>query len=57
MHVLAWWRSRSRAARIDLYVRASCYFNFAAFPFLIPVGLAPEVGTAATWALTLLTTL
>ncbi|MEH1130220.1 sensor histidine kinase [Micromonospora sp. CPCC 206061] len=48
MVVLGWWRRRSHAARFDLSVRWSFYLNFAFVPFLVAVGLAPELG-AAVW--------
>jgi len=56
MKAMAWWRSRSQAARFDLCIRASFYVNFVAVPPLILVGLAPEVSTAAAWALAALIT-
>ncbi|MCA2214061.1 sensor histidine kinase [Jidongwangia harbinensis] len=49
MNPVRWWRSRGRAARIDLYVRISLYFNLVAAPALIVVTLptvvdGPRVG-------------
>jgi two-component system, NarL family, sensor histidine kinase DesK len=49
MNALAWWRSRSRAARFELYTRLSLYANFAVVPILVGVGLTPDPGTGPTW--------
>ena len=48
MILLGWWRRRSQAARIDLFVRASFYLNFALIPVLAAIGLSPQLG-AASW--------
>lgn len=53
MQVSAWWRSLSRAARFDVYIRLSFYSNFAAVPFLAGVGLAPDLGSAVWWVVAL----
>jgi two-component system sensor histidine kinase DesK len=46
------WRKRSRAARVDLYVRGSFYTNLAAASALVVVGLAPGTSSARAWAVT-----
>jgi len=53
---MAWWRSRSQAARFDLCIRASFYLNFVAVPALVGIGLAPEVVPAAGWVIAVLIT-
>ncbi|HEV2634920.1 MAG TPA: sensor histidine kinase [Actinocrinis sp.] len=56
MNPVAWWHSRSRAARFDLTIRGSFYANYVLLPLLVILGLAPEVGAAQTWVLTLAAT-
>jgi two-component system sensor histidine kinase DesK len=51
MKAMAWWRSRSQAARFDLCIRATFYINFVAVPLLVGMGLVPEVSTTAAWVL------
>jgi two-component system, NarL family, sensor histidine kinase DesK len=56
MKAMAWWRSRSQAARFDLSIRATFYLNFVAVPALVGIGLAPEVIPAAGWVIAVLIT-
>jgi two-component system sensor histidine kinase DesK len=56
MKAMAWWRSRSQAARFDLSIRATFYLNFVAVPALIGIGLAPEVIPVAGWVIAVLIT-
>lgn len=53
---MAWWRSRSQAARFDLCVRATFYVNLVAVPLLVWLGIAPEVSTTAARVLAVLIT-
>ncbi len=45
--MLGWWRSRSNAARFDLYVRVTFYVSFLVLPPLLITAMAEEVGTTA----------
>lgn len=45
--MLGWWRSRSSAARFDLYVRVTFYVSFLVLPPLLIMGMAGEVSTTA----------
>ncbi|AEV84712.1 two-component system, NarL family, sensor histidine kinase DesK [Actinoplanes sp. SE50] len=46
MTVAAWWRSRGRAARLDLYLRGTLYATFAA---AVPLAAGSVPGRAALW--------
>ena len=53
----AWWRSRSQAARFDLFIRASFYSNFAAAPVLAGGAVRLDtMGGAAPWVVAALAT-
>jgi len=41
--MLTWWRSRSNAARFDLFMRATFYLNHVLLPALLIVGLANDL--------------
>ncbi|RSM52181.1 sensor histidine kinase [Actinoplanes sp. ATCC 53533] len=56
MKAMAWWRSRSQAARFDLCVRATFYVNLVAVPLLVWLGIAAEVSMTAAWVLAVLIT-
>ena len=51
--MLGWWRRRSQAARVDIYVRASFYLSFATVP-LVAAGLTPGLGRGAWLVLPLI---
>ncbi|MBB5867731.1 two-component system sensor histidine kinase DesK [Allocatelliglobosispora scoriae] len=53
--MLGWWRSRSQAARVDLYVRASFYSNFALVPVLAGGSIRFDHDGPAAWAAAALT--
>lgn len=44
--MLTWWRSRSNAARFDLFMRSTFYLNHFAWPGLLIFGLAGDLSPA-----------
>ncbi|MFI6095145.1 histidine kinase [Lentzea sp. NPDC051213] len=51
MSLLGWWRSRSSAARFDLFVRATFYLNYVTLPPLMVLSLTDEISAGALLAL------
>jgi two-component system sensor histidine kinase DesK len=52
---MRWWRSRSQAARLDLCIRASFFFNLAVSPLLAGGAVRLDYAGAAAWAAVALT--
>ncbi|MFK3982983.1 sensor histidine kinase [Micromonospora sp. NPDC050397] len=41
-----WWRRTSQPQRFDIYTRSSLYFMMAMEPFLLVLGIGPELGSS-----------